>query len=167
MDNKATKIFKEFIILYCFYLRKQNEDLEPTEFTLSLETFTPHNKLCHQKYIGDMGPLLRALGKELKIPSDEKETKESIFREIWLTLMKMMESFLEQFLEDDKRFDQIINGAFTDLVQNATARTSAKNHLQRLVDEHHLKIGPDSTESRAIFKLMMDNCRKHSPPWTY
>ena len=64
MDNKATKIFKEFIELYCFYLRKQNEDSEPTElkFTLSLETFTPQNKLCHQKYIGDIGPLLRALG---------------------------------------------------------------------------------------------------------
>ena len=87
--------------------------------------------------------------------TNTEETKESIFRGIWHTLIKTMESFLDQFNEDEGRLSKIVNNALIDLTQNATLGTSARSYLERFIDEHHMKIGPDPTESMAIFKSMM------------
>ena len=71
-----------------------------------------------------------------------------------------MESFLDQFDGDEGRFAKLVNDAITDLAQNATLRTSARSHLERYIEEHHMKIGPEPTESIAIFKNMMETCRE-------
>ena len=43
MDNKATKIFKEFVELYCFYLKEQNEESDPTELKFTLFLSVSHH----------------------------------------------------------------------------------------------------------------------------
>ena len=139
------KIFKEIVELFCFYLRDQDKDSGTAElkFTLFLERFLPHNSRCHQAIKDELGPPLRALGKELIIPSDPEETKESIFRELWNIYIKTMESFLEAFDEEEERFATNVNIAIADLIKTASIRTAARRYLERYIKENQMKVGPE------------------------
>ena len=66
------KIFKGFFEVFCLYLQEQ--ELEPGAFTLKftffLETFYPHDPMCHQLILDELGPALRTLGISLQIPTN-------------------------------------------------------------------------------------------------
>ena len=71
-----------------------------------------------------------------------------------------MESFLNTFDEEEERFATIVNMAITDLVENAAVRTSARSLLDRYIVENKMKVGPEQTESLAIFNSMMETYKE-------
>ena len=86
---------------------------------------------CHQAITDELEPPLRALEKELHIPSDPEETKESIFRELWNIYIKTMESFLGVFDEEEEKLATNVNIAIADPIKTAGIRTSARRYLER------------------------------------
>ena len=102
-------------------------------FTFFLEKFYPHDPTCHQVIANKLGPALRILGINLHLPTDLTATKESIFRDMWNTYIKGLESFLNIYDEDDDKLAKNVNIAINDLIRTAHNRMGTKRCLKRYI----------------------------------
>ena len=142
MDQEK-KIFKDFFELFCYSLRDQEREsgTSKLKFTFFLEKLYPHDLNCHQVITNELGPALRILGIDLRIPTDLTATKESIFRDMWNTYIKGLESFLTIFEEDDDKLAKNVNIAINDLIRTAHNRTAARRCLERYIKENQMRVG--------------------------